>query len=77
MALFGQKHIQTYKADINPAPKASLARKVGRYKRLLSAQERAMKRGDVRKCAVIEAELEALSGNLLEEKAAIEQMLGK
>jgi len=76
MGLFTPKlAVQGLKADINPAPKATLKRKVERYKRCLDAQKRAVKRGDVRKAALLEAEIEALAGNLLEERAAINEML--
>ena len=68
--------IEGLKCDINPAPKASLQRRVQRYNRVQEAQKRAIKRGDTRRAAQLEEELDALAGNLLEERAAIEAMLG-
>lgn len=74
---FEQKKIIGLKADINPAPKATIARKLGRYKRVKDAQARAVKKGDTHRAARLEKELESLSVHLLAEREAIEELFGQ
>jgi len=63
------------KADINPAPRATLARKIARFQRVLEAQKRAIKRGDTYRAVKLEEEADKLSEHLLEHRKAIEEML--
>jgi len=78
MGIFTRKiKITAHDADINPAPKSTLVRKVARYNRVVEAQKRAIKRGNVHRAAVLEAEMEALAENLLAEREALESLYRK
>ena len=72
-----RRNIRVHKPKITftPNPKASLERQVRRAHRLQVSIDRAVKRGDSRRAGRLQEELSAITETLLEEKAAIEEML--
>ena len=72
-----RRNIRVHKPTITftPNPKASLERRVRRAHRLQVSIDRAVKRGDPRRAGQLQEELSALTETLIEEKAAIEEML--
>ena len=72
MGIFG---IKANPADINPGKGASLERRINRYKDVLATIKRAEKRGNYDRAIKFQKEADALSENLLKERAAIEEML--
>ena len=72
-----RRNIRVHKPTITftPNPKASLERRVRRAHRLQVSIDRAVKRGDPRRAGRLQEELSALTESLIEEKAAIEEML--
>ncbi len=58
-----------------PNPQATLERRIERVKRLQRSLDKAVRRGDVRKAARLQEELNFMSVGLLEEKENIEAIL--
>ena len=72
-----RRNVRVHKPKITftPNPKASLERQVRRAHRLQVSIDRAVKRGDSRRAGQLQEELSAITETLIEEKAAIEEML--
>ena len=75
MGLFSKTKFVAHKADINPGEGASVSRRVERVARVKAAYERAYARGNMERMGALEAEHDALTSNLRQELAEINEIL--
>lgn len=77
MGLFSNPRGLKAEISFTPNPKATIQRKVQRYKRLELSLAKAVKRGDVHRSARLQNEMDGLAGDMLEQRDELEAMLAE